>query len=141
LRNVQLYRTNVTKPNLKMARRQLSAYRVTDANDFSTNGSITLTAPNPEQISFSNAQNPSCNRAADGSVQLSMSGGLCNFTVGWNNGSFETNPTDLVSGYNAVRIYERDTAILDTGITLTLWASRAKVQHCIKKGIRKQHLI
>lgn len=95
------------------------SFTITDANQCSTNGSITLTQPSPVQLTFTNITNPTCFKGNDGSAQLNLSGGLGNFTVSWDNGSFETNPTDLKGGYNAVRIYEHGTAIIDTGITLT----------------------
>lgn len=85
----------------------------------STSGSITLTEPSTVQFSFSNLQNATCFKKKDGSVNLNISGGLGNFSVVWDNGSFSMNPDDLGAGYNEVRIYEQGRAIIDTGITLT----------------------
>ena len=92
---------------------------ITDANQCTTNGSITLTEPNPIQVNFSNIENPHCFKSADGKATINISGGLGDFRVVWDNGSFSFSPDDLKDGYNAVRIYERDRAVLDTGITLT----------------------
>lgn len=95
------------------------AFTISDANQCSITGSVTLIEPPPLQISFSNLQNPSCNSFSDGSVLLNISGGTGNYTVSWDNGSFELNPTNLSEGYNAVRIYDHGRLVSDTGITLT----------------------
>ena len=104
-------------------RRDLTAgtysFTITDANQCSTTGSYTLTAPNPIQISFTNVEPLSCFKSDDGKATLNISGGLGNYSVVWGNGSFSLSPDDLTAGYNEVRIYEQGTAIIDTGITLT----------------------
>jgi hypothetical protein len=94
-------------------------FTITDANQCSTDGSITLTEPNPIQISFSGVENPKCFKSKDGKATINITGGLGDFSVVWNNGNFSLSPEDLSSGFNAVRIYERGNAVLDTGITLT----------------------
>jgi hypothetical protein len=94
-------------------------FTISDANQCSTAGSVTLVAPPPLQYSFSNLQNPTCYGSDDGSVQLNISGGIGNYTVSWDNGSFELNPTDLRDGYNEVRIYDYGRLVVDTGVVLT----------------------
>jgi hypothetical protein len=93
-------------------------FSITDANQCSTSGNVTLTAPTPIQLSFTNVQNTQCDRSEDGAATLNMSGGLGNFSVVWSNGSFSLSPNDLPAGYNEVRIYEQGKAIIDTGITI-----------------------
>lgn len=95
------------------------SFTITDANQCTYSSSITLTAPNPIQVSFSNTVNPLCNKSTDGAASINISGGLGDFSVVWDNGSFSMSPDNLHSGFNAVRIYERGNAVLDTGITLT----------------------
>jgi hypothetical protein len=95
------------------------SFTITDANQCSTNGSITLTEPDPINISFSGVENPKCFKTEDGKATINITGGLGDFSVVWDNGSFSLNPEDLLSGFNAVRIYEHGKAVLDTGITLT----------------------
>lgn len=95
------------------------SFTISDANQCSTTGSVTLIAPSPLQFSFSNIQNPTCYGSEDGSVQLNISGGIGDYTVSWDNGSFELNPTDLINGYNEVRIYDNGRLVIDTGIVLT----------------------
>lgn len=91
---------------------------ITDANLCSLAGQITLTEPLPVQVSFSNVTGTSCYEGKDGKANLQISGGLGDFSVVWQNGNFSFNPEDLSAGFNAVRIYERGKAILDTGITI-----------------------
>jgi hypothetical protein len=95
------------------------SFTITDANQCSTNGSITLTEPDPINISFSGVENPKCFKTEDGKATINITGGLGDFSVVWDNGSFSLNPEDLLNGFNAVRIYEHGKAVLDTGITLT----------------------
>jgi hypothetical protein len=108
--------------SLKNNRNNMTAgtytFTISDANQCSTAGSVTLVAPPPLQYSFSNLQNPTCYGSDDGSVQLNISGGIGNYTVSWDNGSFELNPTDLRDGYNEVRIYDYGRLVVDTGVVL-----------------------
>lgn len=94
-------------------------FTITDANQCVRNGSVTLNAPAPVQISFSGIENPQCARISDGKATLNISGGLGDFSVVWENGNFSLSPEDLGAGYNAVRIFENGEPIIDTGITLT----------------------
>ena len=94
------------------------SFTITDANQCSSSGSIALTEPNPIQFSFTNIQHAQCFKGTDGAATLNISGGLGNFSVVWNNGSFSLTPDDLPTGYNEVRIYEQGRAIIDTGITI-----------------------
>lgn len=95
------------------------SFTIADANQCSVNSNITLTQPNPIQLSFTNVQNTQCFKGRDGAATLSINGGLGNFSVVWSNGSFSFSPTDLPAGYNEVRIYEQGKAIIDTGISIT----------------------
>ena len=95
------------------------SFTIADANQCSVNSNITLTQPNPIQLSFTNVQNAQCFKGRDGAATLSINGGLGNFSVVWSNGSFSFSPNDLPTGYNEVRIYEQGKAIIDTGISIT----------------------
>jgi hypothetical protein len=94
------------------------SFIITDANQCSTNGNITLTEPYPVQFNFTNVQSTQCFDGADGAATLNISGGLGDFSVVWSNGSFSLSPNDLPAGYNEVRIMERGRAIIDTGIII-----------------------
>lgn len=94
------------------------SFSLTDANQCIANGNVTLTAPTPIQLSFTNVQNTQCDISEDGAATLNMSGGLGNFSVVWSNGSFSLSPNDLPAGYNEVRIYEQGRAVIDTGVTI-----------------------
>ncbi len=94
-------------------------FTITDANQCSSSGSVTLTEPDPIQINFTNVQNLKCFKSYDGKATLTITGGLGNYSVTWDNGSFSMSPDDLPAGFNAVRIYEQGNAVIDTGITLT----------------------
>ena len=93
-------------------------FTITDANQCSVNGSVTLIAPDPVQFNFSNIQHTQCYKSEDGAVTLNISGGLGDFSVVWSNGSFSLSPNDLPAGYNEVRIFEQGNPIIDTGITI-----------------------
>jgi hypothetical protein len=95
------------------------SFTITDANGCIVIGNTSISEPLPLQVSFSNTQNVSCFKANDGKTTLNISGGLGDYSVVWENGSFSFSPDNLVGGFNAVRIYERGKAILDTGVTLT----------------------
>ncbi len=94
------------------------SFSITDANQCSSNGNITLTEPYPVQFSFTNVQSTQCNDGADGAATINISGGLGEFSVVWSNGSFSLSPNDLPAGYNEVRILEQGIGIIDTGITI-----------------------
>ena len=94
-------------------------FTITDANQCSTSGSYTLNEPGALQVSFSNIQQLTCFKSNNGKATINITGGLGNYDVVWDNGSFSMSPDNLKEGYNAVRIYERGRAVLDTGITLT----------------------
>lgn len=91
---------------------------VSDANQCSVNGTVILTEPSPLQVSFTNLQGTSCFAGSDGKASLNINGGLGDFSVMWENGSFSLSPDDLSPGYNAVRIFEQGKAVLDTGILI-----------------------
>ena len=57
---------------------------ITDANGcFKETNNITLTQPNAALASNGNKTDVSCNDAADGSINLSVSGGTANYTFAW----------------------------------------------------------
>jgi hypothetical protein len=91
---------------------------VSDANQCSVNGTVILTEPSPLQVSFTNVQGTSCFGGSDGKASLNINGGLGDFSVMWENGSFSLSPDDLSSGYNAVRIFEQGKAVMDTSILI-----------------------
>lgn len=94
------------------------SFVISDANQCTTNGSITITEPSAVQVSFTNVQGTSCFEGNDGKATININGGLGDFSVMWKNGSFSLSPDDLSGGYNSVRIFEQGKAILDTGIEI-----------------------
>lgn len=99
-------RTNLTAGNYP--------FTIIDANQCSATGSATITQPTPVQVNITNIQHSTCFDESNGSAQLQISGGLGNFSVAWDNGSFSLNPSDLKAGNNNVRIFEQGRTILDT---------------------------
>lgn len=99
-------RTNLTAGNYP--------FTIIDANQCSAAGSATIAQPTPVQVNITNIQHSTCFKANNGSAQIQISGGLGNFSVAWDNGSFSLNPTDLKAGNNNVRIFEKGRTILDT---------------------------
>jgi hypothetical protein len=94
-------------------------YVIIDANNCMTNGVVTLASPAALQINFTNIEGTTCFDKNDGKATLNISGGLGDYSVVWQNGNFSFSPNDLSSGYNAVRIYQHGTALLDTGVFIS----------------------
>lgn len=75
---------------------------VTDANGCSADQQITLLAPEPviagSIISEFNGTSISCANAADGAIDLTISGGVAPYTVQWNTGANSEDLTGLSAG-------------------------------------------
>lgn len=80
---------------------------IKDANNCSVSNSATITQPDPVNISITNIQAVSCFGNEDGGATISITGGLGDFSVDWDNGSVSTHPNDLPAGQRTVSIYER----------------------------------
>lgn len=92
---------------------------ITDANNCSKDTTFNLTEPTPLSVTAV-LNNINCNGGADGSVDLSVSGGTGPYTFSWtDNGSTSQNRTSLIPGTYNVKIIDNNNCELDTFFTLT----------------------
>jgi hypothetical protein len=64
------------------------SFIITDANQCTHIGNVTLTEPSNLQVNFTNLVNPTCNKNYDGKATIEITGGLGDYSVVWDNGSF-----------------------------------------------------
>lgn len=64
-------------------------YVITDANGCTTSASVTITEP-PAINSSVTSVNASCNGSSNGSIDLTVSGGVGPYTFDWNSGAYTT---------------------------------------------------
>ncbi len=83
---------------------------LTDANGCTAEYSANLTEPDPTNLlSISGAINHvTCNGAADGSINLTITGGTAPYVVLWSNGASSTMIDQLVAGTYAVTVTDAD---------------------------------
>jgi hypothetical protein len=94
------------------------SFLITDANECTKSGIINLNQPTDLTVTFTNIVGPSCYEKEDGKATINISGGTGEYYAIWDNGSSELNQTKLKGGHHAVRIFELDKLVLETGVTL-----------------------
>ena len=72
-------------------------YIITDAAGCVENGSVTISQPSQIQVS-SNVTNLNCNAVNDGSINITITGGLPNYQVSWSNGATSQDISGLSAG-------------------------------------------
>ena len=97
---------------------------VTDQNGCSVNKTQTMTEPSTLSITSitatnHNGHNVSCNGDDDGSINLTVSGGVQPYKYEWSNGSFAQNPDHLKAGIYQIRVNDVNGASVTGSITLT----------------------
>ncbi|UXP33661.1 T9SS type A sorting domain-containing protein [Reichenbachiella agarivorans] len=78
--------------------------QVTDEAGCSATANYHILQPNPLAVISAVRDNPSCTGYADGSLDISLYGGVAPYTVEWNNGMTGTHIKDLKAGLYAVSI-------------------------------------
>jgi hypothetical protein len=66
-------------------------------NKNAKSGNVTLTQPNNLQFNFTNIVNQTCFKNYDGKATIEITGGLGDYSVVWDNGSFSMSPDDLTA--------------------------------------------
>jgi len=80
-------------------------YTVTATNSAGCTASNTVTITQPNELVLSNTRTDAlCNGSANGSLTLSLSGGVSPFTYQWNNGATTQNVNGLVAGTYTVTV-------------------------------------
>jgi hypothetical protein len=108
------------------------SFTLSDVNGCSTTGSRTLNQPTALQVSVSQVQGTQCHDTQDGSALLNISGGVPPYSIGWDNGSFSEQPTNLNGGENHYIVRDANQARVEsmvvipqpTKMQLTLHASQ-----------------
>jgi gliding motility-associated-like protein len=90
------------------------AVMVNDANGCTATQSADITEPNEIVIKESHV-NPTCNGYANGSIDITATGGSGNFTYSWNNQQTANTATNLTAGQYAVTVTDAKgcTSVLD----------------------------
>jgi len=100
---------------------------VTDANGCIQQTSALLTAPTPLDVAAAlsniNGSNVTCNGATDGSIDITISGGVAPYSVLWNDGTTDEDRTDITSGTYVVTITDANDCTVQASYTLTAPAS------------------
>ncbi|MFN8144802.1 MAG: SprB repeat-containing protein [Bacteroidia bacterium] len=97
---------------------------ITDANACVLTQTFTLTEPTPlHVVSISSplhhGYNISCNGGDDGSISLSVAGGVSPYTFLWNSGDTTQNIDTLKVGTFTVQIHDANNVLITRSITLT----------------------
>jgi gliding motility-associated-like protein len=97
---------------------------VTDANGCTETTNITLTEPTALNLaaivtSNYNGLNVSCIGVLDGSADLTVNGGIPNYTYLWSNNSILEDPNNLDTGFYQVIVTDLNGCVDSTNITLT----------------------
>ncbi|MBI3218935.1 MAG: T9SS type A sorting domain-containing protein [Bacteroidetes bacterium] len=93
--------------------------QIKDSKNCTLSQAITLNDPAPIAIATVNQITPSCASAADGSIQVSASGGNAGFTYSWNTGATGASINGLAAGTYTVTAKDAKNCTQVKSITLT----------------------
>ncbi|MFK8043954.1 MAG: T9SS type A sorting domain-containing protein [Crocinitomicaceae bacterium] len=91
----------------------------TDANGYTTAGTATVSEPTALSNASTTLSNVSCHGANDGSIVLSVSGGVMPYTYLWSNGAVTANLSSVGPGTYSVTITDANGCIISETATLT----------------------
>jgi gliding motility-associated-like protein len=97
---------------------------VTDLNGCQTTNTITLTQPigmtqTISAFTYPSGTNISCFGLSDGSINLTIGGGVASYTYAWSNGAATEDLTNLPAGTYNVTVTDQNGCQIESSITLT----------------------
>jgi hypothetical protein len=95
---------------------------VTDANSCTATASVTITQPVVLLASISSSTNATCNGFADGTVNLSVTGGTSlpsNYSYSWSNSSITEDLSGLAAGTYSVVVTDANSCTATASVTIT----------------------
>lgn len=118
-----LWNTGSQKANLDKLTAGVYSVVVTDQNGCSVTKSVTLIEPTPLTLALTattyGSYNTSCFESKDGSINLSVSGGMPPYKYNWNNGSFEEDLSNIPAGEYKVLVTDANKGTVVGQIILT----------------------
>ena len=91
---------------------------VTDVNNCSSSLTVVLNNPPPLVISNVVTTNSSCNTVNDGSIDITVSGGVPGYTYSWSNGATTQDLTNVLSGTYTVVVTDANNCTTSTIVSL-----------------------
>jgi gliding motility-associated-like protein len=113
-----LWSTGDTTANLSNLRGGVYTVVVTDLNNCSISGTITIAEPAPLVLT-ANVQQISCFNANDGIIDLSVNGGTPGFTYSWSNGATTQDLTNLSAGTYTVSVTDNNQCFATNQFVIT----------------------
>ncbi len=92
---------------------------VTDANSCTKSATIVISEPAAVLDATASTTNTKCNGSADGSINLTPSGGTSGYTYLWSNSSTSQNQTNLIAGTYTVTITDAKSCTSSKSYTIT----------------------
>ena len=119
-----LWSNSIVEENISSLSSGTYVVTITDANACVLTQSFTLTEPTPlHVVSISSplhhGYNISCNGGEDGSIALSVAGGVAPYTYLWNSGDTTQNIDSLKGGTYTVQIHDANSILITRSISLT----------------------
>ncbi len=92
---------------------------ITDANGCTVNDSFTITEPSAALTKTDNVQQITCNGAADGIINLTVSGGSAPYTYSWSNGSTSEDLSNLPAATYTVVVTDANGCTITDSYVIT----------------------
>lgn len=93
--------------------------RVTDATGCAKILSVTLTQPQPLVVQIDETKNINCNGAKNGSINVSVGGGVSPYTYTWSNGATQEDLSELPAGKYSLTVTDANGHIKKVEATIT----------------------
>lgn len=117
------WNTGADSPGIEISEGGTYELSVTDANGCSTSQSISVNDPStPISLSF-DTQQPACEGAGNGSIDLTAEGGSGDYTYEWDNGATTEDLENLEAGDYSVTVTDSNGCSSTQNITITAPAS------------------